>query len=100
MDIEFICQRCGDKFVVNTQNYKALGLNQMPRKCPGCADKIQKHDGVQVIERTCIEKFSAVRICLPENLFVLNSPKHRRERDYRKAVLKGNMWGTGRQIMD
>jgi hypothetical protein len=42
MEIKLECARCGEKFIVNTVTYKALGINQIPNACPQCCDRKSK----------------------------------------------------------
>lgn len=89
------CSVCGNDFNFNVQQYKGLGLADMPDKCPTCLDKRQHRPDI-TLRRT--EIFSAV--CLITSLPQAQWERFQGNKDDRPswhAVIKGNIFGASWQ---
>ena len=91
MDIRLECARCGSPFILNTLHMGALGIHQIPKKCPACCDRAQKRpEEKRVIQRTLLEDWEGVEIHIPARFFREFTAQNG-DRPCRRAILKGSI---------
>lgn len=93
MKIRIECSNCGQEFPITSEQWVALGLRDLPRRCPACTDARQhRRPWNTVVEREQLGAWDGVLIALPEawfETFTQRGEAHH-DRPCRRCVIKGN----------
>lgn len=91
MRIKLECPECSNEFVISTEQWKVLGLNQLPKRCPQCADVAQRRRPWDtVVERELLDEWRAVKIAIPSEWFERLPAQRRNDRPFVRATVKGD----------